>query len=368
MTDHIGLQRLWREVAPVPDGLVVDNIEHDDYSTDYPATQIANDPNLNRAWPAPAVHECGSRPGTDKLGRLVESVADNLIYHRVWVAPLDIDASFIVEEQEHDVKIWNAQYGLTASISDVAIVLEDGTDFELQDSDTPITLGLDAEQVYVMTVEQTGPPIQETYYTITIDSIEYEIYVHGLRVIPVDAEPEWGQPPSMRYSFQTSISTSPTFDEQRRSLINKALREALVTFVIQNNLLYRFKNTVQYGHDKIFGVPIYTEVSVLDSDVSVGGLTLSLSSSCDYHWNLNNLATHLIVVNYEDDVIEIKEIDSVASTQITLSRGLINDYNTGSLVYPCFFGTLKAISLGSNTDNTDNLKIEFKEYVLGSSE
>lgn len=315
---------------------------------------------------APSTHGDGFRPG-DPLQGVIASIGDDIIYHRVWVAPLDVDGSFITEESENNIYIWNAAYDETVTIESVSSVLPDGTSFSLQDSDCPIELGVDAEVIYVVTIEKPGPPIQDTYYTVTIEGVTYEIYVHGIRVIPVDQEPDWTSPAKYRYRFQTTIANSPTYQEQRRSLTDRMVRDAVIQFTIQNNLLSRFINDITYGHDKVFGVPIYSETSVLSTQAASGALTLYLNDETDYNWNINNIATHVIIMDWENDVKEIKEVDTINSTNIVLSRQLINTYAAGSVVMPCFFGTLKAIRQVSHTDNTQTIDIEFSEFLLGSS-
>ena len=315
-----------------------------------------------------SVHGSGfiNNPNRNKKS-VMDSIGDILIYNRIWVEPLEVASGFITEESETNIYIWNAEYGSTATIESLTSVLPDGTSFSLDPADTPLELGIDAEIIYVVTVEKPGPPIQDTYYTITIEGIEYEIYVHGTRVIPIDQEPDWRTPPTYRYRFQTVVASSPTFQEQRRSLTNRMLREALIDFTIQNNLLNRFINDITYGHDKVFGVPIYSEASVLSTQATSGSLTLLLNNTTDYYWNLNNLCTHVIIIDYENDIAEIKEVDTVNSTNIVLSRNLIYTYEVGTVVFPCFFASLKGVKSVSQTDNIETINIEFGEFLLGSA-
>lgn len=350
------------QLSVINDGLKIHNIPG---SPPYKSDTLTT--HAGESWVTQDRNDPGKVQPKNHRKALLESVGDTLIYHRIWVEPLDISAGFITEEAETSIYIWNAQYGETATIESVDEVLPDGTQFTLQDADCPIEMGADAEVIYVVTVEKPGPPIQDTYYTITIEGIEYEIYVHGTRVIPLDQEPDWSGPPRYKYRFQTVLSSSPTYQEQRRALTNRMLRDAMVTFTIQNNLLTRFMNDITYGHDKVFGVPIYSETSILSTAASSGDLTIFLNDANDYHWNLNNLCTHLIIMDWDNDVTEIKEVDTVNSTSIVLARELINNYSIGTAVLPCFFASLKAIKQLSETDNTQTINIEFSEFLLGSS-
>lgn len=298
-------------------------------------------------------------------GVALENFGDDLIYHRIWVEPLSIDAAFITEESTHNVYIWNAKFD-NANITNVDSILPDGTSFSLTPASIPVNMGFNVELIYVVTVESLGPPIQDTYYEVTVDGLDYLIYIQGTRVIPVNQEPNWGTIPQYRFMFQTVLFQSPTYKEQRRSLTNKMLREALLEFVIQNNLLVRFTNEINYGHDKVFGVPIVSEISILSTAANNGDTTLLLDGITDNFWNLNNVTTHILIINYELDVSEIKEIDTINSTNIVLARGLIEDYPVGTVVYPCFFATIKAVKFRSATNTTETISIEFKEFILGS--
>jgi len=364
MTQYVGKldSRVYYDV--VPSGLVVHDITHswDSLSPITPARTI-QEPIRDGA------QGIESEGNPVMYGRLFDaaldvSVGDNLIYHRVWVLPLLIEAGFITEETEHDIKIWNADYNNDATITGVVAILPDGTTFSLDSF--PVVMGVDAEYIYIMTVEQKGPPVQDTYYTITIDGVEYTIYVTGTRVIIIDREPEWRMPPEMKYSFQTVIAISTTYDEQRRSLTNSMIRESVVKFVLQNSAASQFAHKLMYGHDKVFGIPIFSEISILDSGVSTGDMTLDLVSSCVDHWNLNNIATHILIVNYEDEVAEIKELDTVDPTQIVLTRALVEDFSAGSTIYPCFFASLQGISSTGITDNLARIDTQFREYFIGS--
>lgn len=346
----------------VPEGLqVADGIDHD-----YPLKQFDDLEVYTPSRRNTVVAEVTDVPHKRNFFcRVGYSAGDELIYNRVWVEPLEVDAGFITEDVDTEIHFWNAKYEDKSYVSNVTSVLPDGTTFEL--TDYPFYLGVDEERIYDITTLKDGPPIQDTYYNVTIEGLVYSIYVYGTRVIPVDQEPDWGTPPKIRYRYQTVIATSPTYKEQRRSLTNRIMRDAIISFIIQDVLLTRFHHNIMYGHDKVFGIPIYSETSVLSAAANTGTVTLTLAGDCSKHWNLNQKATHVIIADYSNDKVEIKEIASLASQQIVLERQLVNDFTIGSVVFPCFFGTLKAVRNLSATDNTDAIDIEFQEFLLGTS-
>jgi len=347
----------------VPENLIVHTIEDDGFYR--PTLPPLNVGSVSLGSVGAEQHKAGARPGDSHIGVISPSAGDFLIYGRVWLTPTEIDAGFITEESETDIKIWNANIYSTVDITAVSSILPDGTDFSL--TSVPITLGIDEEKVYTMTIEQSGPPVQETYYTITIGGIDYEVYIHGTRVIAIDEEANWLRPPEMRYAFQTVIAVSPTFVEQRRALTHRMIRETLVRYTINSTPARRLSHTLMYGHDKVFGVPIYNEVRVLSAGVITGGLSLPIIGTTTDLWNLTNLCNHVLIADYGNDIIEIKEIDSVGASAITLERGLINNFPIGASVYPCFFASLKAIRLTSKTDDYDEMTAEFKEFLIGST-
>ena len=150
----------------------------------------------------------------------------------------------------------------------------------------------------------------QTTWLLTIDGIEFEIEITGVRVIPWFLDLNWDKLPVITYDFETVIFTTNYLKEQRRSLSDESWIELSAKFDTSSGNNRKIFNLLSYGQDKVFGIPIYTEKMTVDS---ISTSSLDVNEDMTYLWNLQNNALYVIIVDHENALAEIKEIDSIAS-------------------------------------------------------
>lgn len=296
-------------------------------------------------------------------GLLPHSFGDDQLFWRVWFAPEEIDAGFIVEEREWAVKVWNAHLDKTVEITSIVGTAMDGT--ELAPTDTPIDVGIFGERVYTLTVLRDGPPLQDTVYRFTIDSIVYDCHIIGTRVIAVFPEPNWRGPVRIGYTFETVVAQNKYFREQRRALRTNPLRQLKAEYLLDGIAAEKFGNDLTYGHDKVFGVPVYSE-HIYTSDTLTGQNSFDASNDISKHWNLQNLCDYIMIVDHGAGLAEVKEVASVVGSTITLERDIVLTFTPHRvIIYPVFFALLETLQSRGVTDGLENIMPTFTEYDDG---
>jgi len=287
--------------------------------------------------------------------------SDETLFGRVYVLPLEIDPGFITEEREYEIVIWNADNLNIAEFTSVGVVNEFGTDLVAPSLPKNIARGYD--EVLDLTILLAGPPIQDTTYTLTIAGYVFEVYITGIRAVEILPEPDWGSNLKIRYRWFTAIASNPRYHkEQRRPLSNTPWRNISASFQVEEYRAEIFINTLKYGSNKVFAVPIYTEqlyVSVLNS----GDPDITPTNDYSEFYNLNNNCTHLVIVDHYNFLYEIKEIEAINPSTIDLSSEMAITFDAGkTIIYPAVFSTLSGISMGPETKQHVVVDLNFEEF------
>jgi hypothetical protein len=144
------------------------------------------------------------------------------------------------------------------------------------------------------------------------------------------------------------------FEEQRRPLMDTPYRTLSAAWPIYGEEAHTFFYDLSYGHDKVFGVPIYNEM-MLVSTITQGSSTITLSTAVTNMYNLNNLSTHIAVM---------KEIDTITPDYtLTVTQDMVENFTAATTrIYPVFFATLSGVRSGHETDDVESVMLEFQEY------
>lgn len=296
---------------------------------------------------------------------LLATYGDDNLFHRVWVSPLDIDSGFITEDVVYEIKIWNAWISEDVDFTNVGVIAQDGT--ALTYPGLPYTITRTNSIILDLDVFKDGPPNQDTQYSLTINGIVYYIEIEGTRVIAVTPDIQWANSSMFKYTFITIMYQDMIrFQEQRRPLVEIPPREISVVYQLEGNSANTLFNTLSYGHDKVFGVPIYNE-KLIPTDLTVDGnvITLSAATPTTYLYNLVTNASYVIIVDHVSELAEIKEISSVGANSITLVKDIIETFDLQSTyVYPVLISIVKSAKFSELTDNVEILTIDFMELIV----
>jgi hypothetical protein len=285
----------------------------------------------------------------------------DMLMNRIWVFPTRIAGGFITEEQLHTITIWNAYLERSVDWTAISVIREPGTQFDYPAF--PYSFAPTASIDRTLTIDKDGPPLQDTYYLLTIDGELFEIYIDGIRIIPLEPDPNWGQDVRTSYEFQTVMYNTPRLHEQRRALQEIAHRKLSFEFNLERIEHQRTFNRVAYGHDKIFGVPIYSEKMYVTA-ATAGTNIIDVSNSNEFMWNMQNRTQFIILMDHEDQVVEIKEILTVTDYQIVLKTNIVETFELSkTYCYPCLFCTVSAAKYNEKTSHVQIANLDFKEFI-----
>lgn len=302
----------------------------------------------------------------DRSGILGHSFAVEEIYNQIWVTPTEILAGYIADQKDYEISIWNAYVDASKEITDIHIDHETGT--YLVHNTLPILLPPGGEDVHDLYILREGPATQATIYTYTVGGGEYTIEITGQRVIPFPYEPKWAHGVKISYNFSTVVTRAKTHKEQRRPLQHKMFREQSAQYVFLDYLeSTKAQNTLAYGHGKVLGIPIYTEIIVPTSTL-LGATVITTSTTLSELWNLQNLTDFILIID-SAGLYELKEIDSIGSSSITVTRAIeiACDKDT-SLIYPIFLSSLESCKFTHHSGYNPEIseyQANFKELIHG---
>lgn len=303
--------------------------------------------------------------GRTKNALLYFSYGDDILFYKIWFEPFFIDAGFIVEDVDYDIKIWNAFFDTTASITAVNGSGTDGT--EITHDSLPITIGKFADEWITVTVLQEGPPLQETSYTITVNAADYITEIEGIRVVPVPWDADWDSKVNIEIHFETALSRNKWFMEQRRPLRYKQFYKISYRVSAEGVSAQKLKQTMAYAHDKVVGVPVFSEHAYPSQDFS-SSTTINTSNDLSTNWYLNNQAQYIVITDHDSLQTEIKEIDSVNANSIVCTLPVSGSFTwQNCVVYPVVMCTADSLRIRPETDLIFVGDFVFTEYERASA-
>ncbi len=321
-----------------------------------------------------------ARAARNGRGALVEGFGDAVLFNKIYVEIVDItadpnehlgqstDAGFITEELSYIVLIWNSYITASKDFTAVTAFSADGTTLTYPTLPQTITPGGDVQ--CALTIDIIGPALQDTTYRFTVDGGTDDISITGMRVLAMLPEPDWRNGVNHSYQYQTAMFQTARFSEQRRSLVDAPAHSTKANFVMAGAEAQRFFHNLSYGHDKIFGVPIYNELMIPTSvGLPAGSPTITLDTTKtdpSDMWNLNNTASYVAIIDHENALSEIKEVSSIGASTIVCTQNISTTFDEATArVYPIYFGLIKASTLQQRTDGIDTVKLDFTEFNNG---
>jgi hypothetical protein len=295
-------------------------------------------------------------------GVLSTDYGNEYLFERIWVDPTRVNLAFIVEDLTREIKIWNAYRHRQIQTTAVSVIDQEGT--LLSYPALPDTLAKFGDTIYTLYVYSEGPPLQNTYYNLTIDGDTYQLYITGIRVIPIAIDPNWDQGIVLSYEFNTTIYTTNHLREQRRPLSDDHWINIQATFDVSSMAARQVFNHIAYGQDKVFGIPIFTE-KLTAATISQGDTDMTVNEDPTYYYNLQN-EDFVIIVDHINNIGEIKEVSSIASTTINFNQEIGADFDADyTVVYPCLFCVITSYNSDGETDDFDVIKLDLREYKNG---
>lgn len=297
-------------------------------------------------------------------GLFPDFMHDDRLFERIYFFPREIDAGFITEDVAHTILIWNAYYSKEVQITDIQKIAVEGT--LLIHPATPITIPKEHNEEHTLNILKDGPPFQQTTYIYTIDGQQFTLTITGRRIEPFLFEPDWSAAVKVSFNFLTALTKSKGYTEQRRPMFETPKRELTAQFWFDAIDLQKSHIELRRYHDKILGVPIFTEPLTAVTSPLQGETVVEIGEEIDERWNLHKLTEFILIKDLDDrENHEVKAISSMstATREITFETAIIESYSR-PVLYPLFIGIVTDFKPMYETDDIAKFSLKFEELKL----
>lgn len=293
-------------------------------------------------------------PTTFVGSRTSDFIAD--WYYRIHFIPASIDLGNLVSSQSRDVLLWNA-YLTDKSMTGFSGTGLDGIAVIQPTALASLPAPMEALGLYTYELEigTAGPPIIDGSLNWTIAGTSYDVPIVGRRVIAFAFPPNWDRGVQETLEGKSTVIAHQDGSEQRAKVRNKARRIFDYTTTVRATEAQRFESLVFGWHARLFALPVWPEQASLTAPVAAGGLVLACDTT-----NRSFVAGGLVAVFKDSATVEIREIESLTASSITLTSGVLADWPTGSKVYPAVVSALNQSLSGNRlTDNLIEIPVRF---------
>jgi hypothetical protein len=289
---------------------------------------------------------------------------DYFVFNRIWLFPRRFSIGFIVETFDSTITIWNAYLDRSVDFSNFDSLRELGTG--VMTPSLPKTINRTDHFDLGMVVFREGPTTQDTIYYLTIDGEVFEVFITGFRVLIFHYPPNWGALPEIEYEFHTTSIITPNLVEQRRALSDESWISISNEYHFSYLQSQKIFNLISFGHDKVFGVPIFSE------RLNIATLTETsitfLNTDLDKYFNFSTNSQGYIIITDHKNKAEMKQVFSfdLATKTVVFEYPLLVEFDLKyTSAYPVLFAYIKSVRKVDETDEMDIYKIDFKEYKGG---
>lgn len=310
-----------------------------------------------------SIQQTDAQPRDSKAAIRAHDFGD-IIWGKIYISPSVIDVGFIVSETTHQILIWNAYEDLVNEITDINASNPDGTD--LPYPPFPKSLPPMGSYQHTLTVKKDGPPVQQTVYTYDVTTGILTLTITGKRVVMFVWDHNWAAGGlSMSLALKTALNKNRRHKEQRRPLSSKVLRGVSVALMEAGVSGQKLINTLEYGHDKIFGVPIYTEVMTPITSLT-GNSAFTVSESLTDFYHVQSLLKYVLIADWAAGVFGLYEVTLRVGSVFNLAATITETFSISTTkIYPTFLGMINEFKVNSVTNNAVRADVDFGEVILG---
>lgn len=306
-------------------------------------TTLTSEQGRYGAWRLHSVHRWGV-----SAQRKLTSFFDDF-YNRIYFIPGALDAGNLLSTQVRSIILWNA-YLTPQSLEDAALGPQAGISLSLPSG---VSLPYEVEPLrelnFSVQIEVNGPPTIDSYANFTVEGITYTVPITGRRIVLWPFAPTWGSAVDETITMRSWALAAEDGSEQTGSESGEVPRRTLEFNVNLRTALQaqRAENLLFAWQSRFFGVPHWGEESRLDGAVAAGSMTLPFDTT-----GLSFEPGSLVAVYYDENKNEIREVDEVLPSGVTLTTGTEHDWPQGSRVYPCFVGLMNEAMTGQRETST----------------
>jgi len=256
---------------------------------------------------------------------------NDIFYNRILIEPSVIDLGNIVVNENYIINVWNA-YFTNVTLQTILETSTNGliiTGPPLPTNYTPLL-----EQQYALSISVDGPAAIEAVYKFDFaaPTEDRSIKIIGNRLVLL---PYWfSSPVTERLMWLTNILETRNGTEQRIRLRAAPRQQFSVSAYANRDEVNRAENILYGWRSNKFAIPIWSEARQVTSTVTKDDSSIQVDTKyADFR--VNELA--IIWKNNRD--YDVFRVVSFTTTQITLSRGVNDNYPIGT-VAPVRFARL----------------------------
>lgn len=161
----------------------------------------------------------------------------------------------------------------------------------------------------------------------------YTMFGKSARVFPFP--PNWASPVIETLEWKTDVLRSRDGREQRRALRENPRRSFEYDLLLNGEISAMFESYLWGWQDRYFALPVWTDIGKLTAGVPIGQSTLPVVTD-----TLSFRANDFALIYRNQKTYEVVELQSIASTVLTLKAPVASAWEAGTKVYPLLLSHL----------------------------
>lgn len=282
-----------------------------------------------------------------------------IIYFQIWLMYNNLDVGLITMTKYYDFYIWNA-YLSNVNLTKIEKISPDGIYYT--DDITGIFSPLQEKDTLIK-ISQEGPPVINGYFAHIFDVGNYDLYISGLRVLPIPLTHFICDRLNLKWSFTIAVAVNMFLKEQRRLLVDKPLRSLNGSIFFDRLGSSNIMNLLdQYG-GRICACSIPFEKLTPAVENLFGLKNIYVEEDLSQYSEIDTCP--LLLVYYKDTgrayCYEISNIDK-SNKLITLKLAIDRQSIKNNIeLYPAFFAIIESVSNTAKIGKYTIADVSFQE-------
>jgi len=282
-------------------------------------------------------------------------------HQRVYFNETTLDLGLIVVDRDFDFEVWNAG---REALTFLSVEATTPSGFIIEGITPGTVIVPETTKQWKLTITKDGAPSQDTILTFNFSGgVSFHVRFFGRRVVvfafPIDAI----SGVKVRYNFETVVSRSPKFKEQRRALRDKPFKviELEMSF-FDDDEKQKFLNQVHLNQEKIVAIPHPTEELPIIADPQ--GLTnIFIEGNTHDLWEFPDAIIAVLYDERDGDHNELINVDDVLSDRIVADTPITNNFEPGHcFIAPATTCIVPMLDGDILSPLVSRFKIEFEEF------
>jgi hypothetical protein len=297
-------------------------------------------------YPAPFNYASGPKTlsgvsveGQDKAGALREGF-EKMLYGKIIVIPRSKNMGFVLSDQQFTAEVWNAKRQ-ARTLSEIDVTGNSGVNVD-DPFGVPLHYATGQSRLYTINVLVDGAPNIDNViiFDFAGETGGADITLTGTRLVVFSFAPDWSDGLREKIGYLTDVITAYDDTEQRVQLRGVPSRGVAFRVLTVDGRDSAALDSLVWGwQHRVYGVPVWQDIRPLNAPISVGGQTISVSTT-DREFEVGGLC--LVWRDVYD--WEAFTIQSLTSSQITTVAKAQKSFQTqGTYVLPMRLGRLEDV-------------------------